>query len=444
LIEILLASPEYVDYWTFRFADVFRVGGGVRTPPGADAYWEWIRNSIANNKPYDQIARERIAAQGYDGPSRHMEVFGKVPPVEVLVAEDMRVFLGRRLDCAQCHNHPYDRWSQNQFWELAAFYGRMTNTSFDANLVIFDDADGQELNYGAMGKTSLSFIKIVHPRTKQEVEPRFFDGQAIDPAAREDPRTWLARRMTSHPYFAEAAVNRIWSYFFGRGLVHPVDDFRAANPPTHPDLLKALAQDFERHGYDLKHLIRTIVSSKSYQLSGRTNPSNRNDELNYSHAGARPLDAEVLMDAILDVTGVPKTFESGSAGQAPKGTRAIQLKVPDNYPSHFLEVYGRPIRDSLPERDGKASLGQALHMLVGSTYTEQLSKQGGRVDRLVKSGASDQQITEDLFLAALSRLPTSEERAELEPLIRNHGSRRQTFEHLLWGLLASREFACNH
>src|SRR5207244_2998903 len=146
LIEILLDSPEYVDYWTFRFADVFRVGGGVRTPPGADAYWEWVRNSIANNKPYDQMARERIAAQGYDGPSRHMEVFGKVPPVEVLVAEDMRVFLGRRLDCAQCHNHPYDRWSQNQFWGLAAFYGRMTNTSFDANLVIFDDAAGQELN----------------------------------------------------------------------------------------------------------------------------------------------------------------------------------------------------------------------------------------------------------------------------------------------------------
>ena len=152
----------------------------------------------------------------------------------------------------------------------------------------------------------------------------------------------------------------------------------------------------------------------------------------------------MLLDAILDVTGVPQTFESGSAGQAPKGTRAIQLKVPDNYPSHFLEVYGRPIRDALPERDGKVSLGQALHMLVGSTYTEQLSKQGGRIDGLVKSGASDQQITEDLFLAALSRLPTTEERAELEPLIRNHGSRRQTFEHLLWGLIASREFACNH
>jgi hypothetical protein len=445
VIDLLLGSPEYVDYFTFRFSDLFRVGGGVRTPPGSDAYYEWIRNSIAANKPYDQMARERIAAQGYDGPSRHFQDFGKVPPVEQVVSEDMRVFLGRRLDCAQCHNHPYDRWSQNQFWGLAAFYGRMTNTSFDNNLVMFDDPDGQEMNYGAMGETALRFVKIVNPRTKQTVEPRFFDGTVIHPKAREDPRLWLARRMTSHRFFAEAAVNRIWAYFFGRGLVDPVDDFRAGNPPSNPDLLNALAEDFEKHNYDLRYLIRTIVSSNAYQLSGRTNSSNHNDELNYSHAMPRPLDAEVLLDAITDATAIPVTFHTGGAGQAPKGTRAIQVRVPEAYPSHFLEVFGRPIRDSLPDRDGKASLAQALHMLVGSTYTDQLSKEGGRLDRLMKSGLSGTQITEELFLATLSRFPTGEERAELEPVIqKGNADRRGTFESLLWSLLASREFACNH
>jgi hypothetical protein len=444
LIDTLLGSPEYVDYWTFRFSDLFRVGGGVRLPPGSDAYSEWIRDSITSNKPYDQIARERIAAQGYDGPSRHLQAFGKVPPAEMVASEEMRVFMGRRLDCAQCHNHPYDRWSQDQFWALAAFYGRMTNTGFNFNQVVYDDADGQELDYGVMGKTSLNFIKIIHPRTKQEVEPAFFDGQRIESSARQDPRMWFAQRMTSHPYFAEAAVNRIWSYFFGRGLVHPVDDFRSTNPPTHPNLLKALAEEFQKSHFDLRHLIRTIVLSRTYQLSGRSNPSSRNDELNYSHALPRPLEAEVLLDAISDVTGVPELFETPMGGRSAKGTRAIQLKVPDNHPSHFLEVYGRPIRDAIPERDGKANLGQALHMLVGPTYTQKLSREGGTVDRLLKNGASDQEIIAELFLAALSRFPSKEEEAELQQAIRSRASRRQSIENLLWALINSREFAFNH
>ena len=448
LIEILLNTPEYVDYWTFRFSDLFRVGLGV-SGPDTNAYGEWIRDSIAQNKPYDQMARERIAAQGFDGPSRHYVLYSKVPPVETLVAEEVRVFMGRRLDCAQCHNHPFETWSQNQFWGLAAFFGGMKATEWQSNLaeagqVVFDDPEGQEVDLGVTaddvtGKSS----RVIHPRTKEEVQPKFLDG-TVPADERLDPRSELAQWITSHPYFAEAIVNRMWSYFFGRGMVDPVDDFRSTNPPTHPELLQALTQDFRDHGHDLKHLIRAIVSSRTYQLSSIPNDTNQDDEINYSHARARPLDAEVLLDAISAATGVPEVFENEAGGKAPFGTRAIHIKQPYSWPSRFLEIHGRPLRQTVPEREGKPNLAQALHLLVGSTYTEKLVKKEGRLHRLLESGASDREMTEALYLAALSRFPTDEERTELEKMIAQQSSRRSAFEHLLWALISSREFAYNH
>jgi hypothetical protein len=190
--------------------------------------------------------------------------------------------------------------------------------------------------------------------------------------------------MTSHPYFAEAAVNRIWGHFFGRGIVDPVDDFRSTNPPTHPALLAAMAADFRDHGYDLRRLMKTIALSRTYQLSSRPNATNRSDMVNYSRALPRALDAEVLLDAVVAVTGVPETFstavtEGSSVGQAPAGTRAINLKDPDMYYSRFLELYGRPNRGAIPERSTRPSLGQALHMLAGETYVDRLSAQGSRL-----------------------------------------------------------------
>ena len=447
LIEILLHSPEYVDYWTFRFGDLFRVGLGP--VPNGHASWEWVRNSIAENKPYDQIARERIAAQGYDGPSRH---YMSAPPLERVVAEEVRVFMGRRLDCAQCHNHPYDTWSQDQFWGLAAFFGRLTATTyggpFQVDLVVIDDPAGQESDYGVMGNTSLTFRKVIHLRTKEEVEPRFLDGKVLPEEKRSDLRLELAERITAHPYFAEAIVNRMWSYFFGRGIVNPVDAFRVTNVPTHPRLLEALAQDFKEHGYDLKHLIRLIVHSRTYQLSSWPNQTNKDDEMNYSWARPRPLDAEVLLDAISAVTGVAEVFDYHSggrvAGKAQPGTRAINLKAPVSWASRFLEIYGRPGRASVPEREGKPNLAQALHMWVGSTYSEKLARREGRLNRLLESGASDQKVIEELYLAALSRLPVGREQAELERMITQQPSRREAIEDLLWALVSSREFACNH
>ena len=443
LLEILLQSPEYVDYWTFRFDDLFRVAlhpsGG--NPKFSQSYGEWLRRSIEENKPYDQIARERIAAQGYDGASRHYLPILQPPLPQDAVAEEVRVFLGRRLDCAQCHNHPFENWSQDQFWGMAAFFKRLTFYWFadvGTEAIVLDDADGYSRR-GNMGK-------VVHPRTKKEVEPTFLDGKVLSPEERGDPRMALARWMTSHPDFAEAAVNRTWSQFFSRGIVDPVDDFRSTNPPTHPELLKALAQDFKQHGYELKHLIREIVHSRTYQLSGEPNETNKDDQTNFSRRIQRPLDAEILLDAISQVTEIPEVFKTPAGGQAPFGTRAIHLKEPDMYPSQFLDVYGRPTRQMVPERNPKPSLRQALHRLAGTTYTEKLSSAGGRIDRLLASGASDHEIVEEFYLAALSRFPTEEELATLEAALAaegKKGSRREAIEDFVWALLNSQEFV-NH
>jgi hypothetical protein len=441
VVEVLLDSPEYIDYWTFRWSDLFRIR------LSAYDYWEWVRQSVASNKPYDVVAQERIAAQGIKGPAKHFIRAGA--NVERVVAEQFRVFFGRRMDCAQCHNHPYDLWTQNQFWGLAAFFGRATNIGSGSNLVVYDDPVGHEQDYGEMGQTSLVFKQVTHPRRRTRVEPAFLDGTVLGPSSRADQRLELARWMTDHPDFARATVNRYWGHFFGRGLVEPVDDVRLGNPATHPSLLQRLAEDFREHGYDLKHLIRRIVLSRTYQLSSRTNPGNRDDSINYSHALPRPLEAEVLLDAISTATGIPEDFvppggEIYAYETAPPGTRAINLKFPSSYRSRFLDIYGRPQRDSVGERDNKANLSQALHILVGSTYSRKLGGPGGLLEALLKSRASDREAIDELYLAALSRFPSEEERSRLAALVRSHPQRGEALEDLLWALISSREFAENH
>jgi hypothetical protein len=450
LIDTLMASPEFVDYWTFRFSDLFRVAvfpNGLSTK-WSDMYWRWIHDSIASNKPYDQMARERLTAQGYDAPSRHYLPYTVISPPGEIMAEEVRVFFGRRLDCAQCHNHPYENWTQNQFWGLAAFFDRMfilSNTLTDS--VIFDHPIHQDLGSADVNGS----IKLLHPRTKAELKPALLDGTVIQGSDTVNPRRALARWMTAHPYFAEAAVNRIWSSFFGRGIVDPVDDFRSTNPPTHPELLQKLAQDFRDHHHDLRHLMRLIVTSRAYQLSGVANPGNQDDLINYSHAISRPLDAEVLLDAISDVTGVPQAFStavsdasSSGAGQAPVGTRAINLHQSDLYFSRFLDVYGRPNRLSIPERNAKANLSQALDMLAGPTYNDKLAGKSSRLGRLLESKAPDHKIIEEFYLAAFSRLPTREEMAELLKLIKGQPSREEGLKDFVWAVISSREFAENH
>jgi hypothetical protein len=443
VIDALISSPEFVDYWTFRFSDIFRVAifANGLSPKWSQGYWEWIRRNIETNRPYDEVARERLSAQGYSAPTRHFLPYNQIGPPADVMAEEVRVFMGRRLDCAQCHNHPYENWSQDQFWGMAAFFSRV----FKMGPVLFDHPSNMDLS----SKDVDGKIELLHPRTKELVRPALLDNTPLKLAPDANPRKDLARWVTSHPYFAEAAVNRIWGRFFHRGIVDPVDDFRSTNPPTHPELLDALAKDFREHGYDLRHLMKTIVMSRTYQLSQRPNETNRDDALNYSRSLPRALDAEVLLDAVVDVTGVPETFttavsEGGSTGQAPAGTRAINLKDPDMYYSRFLELYGRPSRGAIPERDAKPNLGQALHMLAGATYVDRLSSKNSRLANLLEAGAPDAQIFEEFYLAALGRSLSRAELAELEQILANRGDREAGLREFVWALISSREFAENH
>ena len=449
LIDTLLESPEYVDYWTFRFADLYRVAifpVGIN-PKWTQMYWEWIRDAVEQDRPYDEVARERIAAQGYSAPTRHYLPYLQIPPPENAMGEEVRVYLGRRLDCAQCHDHPYEEWTQDQFWGMTAFFGPMFKFGGNERSVIFDFPGGKEV---APDVPSPKEMRVVHPRTQEPVQPMLLDGTAVPFDKSDFPRRELAEWMTAHPYFAEATVNRIWKHYFGRGFVNPVDDFRSTNPATHPALLSRLAKDFSANGYKLKRLMRLIANSRTYQLSGATNETNAADRINYSHSLPRSLDAEILFDAITDVTGVQERFEVGTnrgvwkGGTAPKGTRAVQLKETDIYPSVFLDLYGRANRFSVPERDATPKLTQALHMLAGTTYNDKLWADGARVFQMYEAGASDEKIIEELYLAALARLPAREEVRALQALIAQTPTREQALQDLQWAVISSREFAENH
>jgi hypothetical protein len=432
-----------VDFWTFRFAGLFRVGffqNGFNTR-WTESYWQWIRDNVARNTPYDQWARERLISTGYSPQSRHWLNNAEVGHPENRMAEEVRVFMGRRLDCAQCHNHPFESWSQDQFWGMTAFFGRMDlmgGRGEEFGTVIYETPNGEDVVIERSGK-------VINPRTKAEVKPAYLDGTV--PVEKDLPhvRTALAQWMTSHPYFAEAAVNRMWGYFFANGIVDPVDDFRSTNPPTNPALLKALAEEFRNHGYDWKHLIRVIVNSRTYQLSSEPNETNKDDLINYSHALPRGLDAEVLFDAISQATGVPERFEQlrDKPGVLPPGTRAISITMPDVFQSRALAIFGRGSRATLPDRNVKPNLGQALHMLAGGTFTDKLSRKSAHLDELIRSGSSDAKIIDELYLLTVSRFPTEAEKTELAKFIAER-PRPESFQDLFWGLLASREFSENH
>lgn len=439
LIDTLIDSPEFVDHWGFRFGDMLRATIVTsNSPAGLKAFDDWILTSVMANKPYDQLAVERIAAQGRSAPARNFYYVSEKVAPENLMPELIRVFMGRRIDCAQCHNHPFETWSQNQFWGLTAFFGGVTELR--NNQLIVD-------TLGDKHPDKPRDMSVIHPRTKQKVTPAFLDGSPLPPAEWGDPRMKLARWVVSHPYFAEAAVNRIWGYFFGRGIVDPVDDFRSTNPPSHPDLLAALAADFKDHRYDIRHLMRTIVQSRVYQLSSAPNEANANDRINYSRSQPRPLEAAILLDAISSATGVSEEFRFHpmAGGGSPSTDARAQQMLPDLCPSQFMDAYGRSMRKTPGPGAPQPNLSQALHMFAGPTYTSKLSRPGGRLAALLDRGASDQEILDEFYLAALTRYPAAGEKRELlAALSAQRGGRKTAIENLVWSLISSREFAHNH
>lgn len=430
LIDRLLARPEYVDFWSLRWADLLQNNRKFVGTKGIWALNHWIRQSVAENKPYDQFVRELLTASGNTFQNPAANFFRVCHEPNVAMETMTQLFLGVRMMCAKCHDHPFERWTQNQYYQLTAFFA------------------GLGLERGLDDEEEIVYIKrasaeVVHPKTGNPVAPKVPFGQVTGVPEHGDRREALARWLTSqdNPYFAMAIANRIWSYFFGRGIIDPVDDIRSSNPPTNGPLLEALSNDLKDHHFDLKYLIRTIVNSRTYQLSYRRNKWNEEDLINFSHAVPRRLTAEQLMDAISVATGSKLRFEG-----VPQDTRAAQVPDPHVGMGGFLDVFGRPPRQSPTEGDRRSdiSLVQTLNLLNGATINEAIEYANGRIARLILSGASDRNLIEELYLAALCRSPDAAEVDRALQYFSAGKSRAERAQDVLWALLNTPEFLFNH
>ena len=442
LIDRLLDSPEYADYFANKWSALLR---NQRTQPtyarGSYLFHSWIRDSIAENKPFDQFVREVVAAAGDLDQNPPVAWYRQVKDMKQQMEDVAQLFLGTRMQCAQCHHHPFEKWSQQDYYGFAAFF---SNVSRKPSSFV-----GEEMIYHKRGIAQTTNI-----RSKAAVMPTSLGGETLKLKPEQDPRFALADWMSAkdNPFFSHTLVNRYWKHFFNRGLVEPEDDMRETNPPVNPELLSALAANFVKSGYDMKQLIRTIVTSATYQLSAVPNAHNAKDRQNFSRYYPKRLNAEVLYDAVNTLLDVETTF----AGQAP-GTRAVAL--PDNsynQTTYFLSVFGRPDSSSACEceRSQEASLAQSLHLLNASEIQTQLSRGNGRADRLTKDTRPDDDKITDLYHIALSREPNADEvkfaRAHLNKKTAGKSSdeaykgKKEAYEDILWALLNTKEFLFNH
>jgi hypothetical protein len=429
LVDELLGRPEYADYWALKWSDLLRVDREKLGHKRAFGYYRWLRGQVAANAPLDRFARAVVTAEGpldEVGPASFFKVVSQPGEAAGSLAQ---VFLGVRIACAECHHHPYDRWGQDDYYGMQAFFTPLA------------------VKPGPRGDAVLAVGEAVakNPRSGLPVRPRPLGegGEAVPGPAGSDPRTALADWLASaaNPYFARNLANRYWAHFLGRGLVEPVDDFRDTNPPSNPELLDALARILVESGFDAQALIRAITASATYQRSTEPNATNSGDEQNDSRARLRRLDAEVLLDMVCQVTGVPEKF----AG-VPAGVRAVQLW--DSKVAHdFLRLFGRPVRITACEceRNAEPGVGQVLHLLNAPSLQAKLSHEAGALARMAGRLPDDSALAEEIYLAFYSRMPSVDERAvAVRHLARDRARRREAAEDLAWSLMNSLEFLFNH
>ena len=410
LVDALLARPEFADLWALRWSDLLRVDRQALGHERAYSYYQWVRDSVRTNKPFDVFARELVTAEGPPGEGGPASFFQVVTKPGERAGTISQVFLGVRIACAECHHHPFDRWKQTDYYGMTAFFGPGP---------------------------------VTHPRTGKPVFAHALGQPAPEADPKGDRRDYLAAWMTApdNPYFARNLANRTWAWLFGVGLVEPVDDVRATNPPSNPELLDALAKYVIDSGYDVKKLIRLITASRAYQTASTPNPTNAKDDRNFSRALFKRPEAEVLLDMIGQVTGVPDRFV-GSPGV----TRAVQL-WDSKARSDFLKLFGRPSRVSACEceRGREPSVAQVLNLLNSPEIQAKLSHEAGTVARLVREQPDDGKLVEELYLTFFSRLPTTAERVATVGHLKKHASkRREAAEDLAWAMLNSTEFLFNH
>jgi hypothetical protein len=432
LVNRLLDSADYADYFANKWSAILRNKRRQDNEKTATyAFHQWIRDSLYENKPYDQFVREILTASGQPGENPAVGWYREVKDMTAQVEDTAQLFLGLRIQCAKCHHHPFEKWSQHDYYSFAAFFSRVGRKK----------GEGQDNDriYHQRG-----VAQAEHPKTKQMVKPAGLGAEVVELPIDADPRhamvDWMADK--NNPYFARSLVNRYWKHFFGRGLVDPEDDMRVTNPASNPQLLETLAKDFADHNYDLKHLLRTICTSTTYQLTAEPNEWNQDDKQNFSRFYPRRLNAEVLLDAIDQVTGSPTSFNG-----VPQGTRAVQL--PDNgFNSYFLTVFGRPESSSACEceRSSEANLAQSLHLLNSGEIQGKLTNGGGKAALLAndKARPHEQKIRE-LYLLAFSREPRAEELAvAMAHIGKNAEDPKRAFEDIVWALVNTKEFLFNH
>jgi hypothetical protein len=432
LINRLLEKPEYASFFALKWADVLRNkrDGKPALQHATYGFYDWIRESLEHNVPYDQFVRAILVASGSSSTAPPVQWYKTLKDPRAFVDDTAQVFLGMRLQCARCHHHPFERWSQSDYYAFAAFFGRVARKPDAAAKRTGRDG---EIIFTARTGT------VAHPKTGTVMAPRGLGGPEVSIPVGEDPRQKLVDWMAdaSNPYFARAVVNRYWAHFFGRGIVEPLDDFRSTNPATNPELLDTLATGFVASGYDLKALIRTICSSRAYGLSSLPNESNAKDRQSFARHYPRRMSAEVLLDAIAEVSAQDSAFDG-----LPAGTRAIEL--PDEgIASSFLDAFGRPKRDTPCEceRSSDPSLSQSLMLLNSSEVQGKLAAAGSRVDRLAADVRPDREKVSELFWSAFGR-PAAEREltAALAHIASRPSQRKAAYEDIIWALLNSKEF----
>lgn len=429
-IDRLLDSPDYPAYFALRWGAILRNSNLAGSEQAAYAFHNWLKEMLARNRPYDEMVRGIVAAAGewQDAPAINWYWQSRDDQLHQITADTAQVFLGLRLQCARCHHHPYERWGQEDYFGLAGFFTRLGRKGF-----------GQPPPYYASATVTTGER---NPLTGKPPEPKYLDGPEAKFGSDEDPRhglvDWMAR--PDNPFFARVLVNRLWGHFLGRGLVHEVDDMRETNPPSNPELLDALARDFLEHKFDMKHMVRTILNSRVYQLASEPTPHNEHDRQNFARYYGRRLVAEVFLDAVDQATGV-KTRFNGVSSQA----RAVDLPH-EGFGSYFLDTFDRPRRVTgcECERSSGATLAQVLLLANSDEVENKLAAGEGRIARLLAEKKSMKEVIDELYLATLARPPRADELATALPYVDEAKDKAPALQDLLWTLLNTREFMFNH
>lgn len=428
LVDQLLARKEFAELWVMKWAELLE----IRTrdnrvyPKATVLYFEWLRDQMLANVPFDRIVREILTASesNFRNPAAN---YYQIEPDTLKLAENTaQIFMGMRIQCAQCHNHPFDRWTMNDYYSFAAFFAQIGRKPGDdpRETVIYDRTDGE----------------VKHLVTGKAMRPKFLGGDEPE-IKNESRREVLARWLTSpqNPYFARNLANIVWAHFMGRGIIEPVDDVRISNPPSNPELIDALAAKFVEYKYDFKRVVRDICTSRTYQLSTRPNSSNASDDRNFSKAAIRRIRAEVLLDCISEITETQDKFPG-----LPRGAHAVEI-ADGNTANYFLTTFGRASRTTVCSCEVKVdpNLSQALHLLNGRTLQSKI-EDGAVVKKLLKQGQTTDQIIENLYLRCFSRKPTENEMAKLKKFITPDSNQEQILDDVFWSLLNAKEFVFNH